>query len=180
MSSAPCFFIFVDHIWYQNIQLCIFLCNDSHSIDFSWGWQICPSNKFLGNADAVAPGAPLWESFLDCTGSKEEVLVTKLSSVPGTYKVDSWYIFVRWNMNKGLHTGCKHFVCIGVCVCVCVHAQLCQILCNPMDCSLPVSLSMEFSRQEYWSGLPFPTPGDLPDPRIEPVSPVSLALQADS
>ena len=30
------------------------------------------------------------------------------------------------------------------------------------------SLSMEFSRQEYWSGLPFPTPGDLPDPRIEP------------
>ena len=36
---------------------------------------------------------------------------------------------------------------------------------------------MEFSRQEYWSGLPFPTPGDLPDPRIEPGSSV---LQADS
>ena len=38
-------------------------------------------------------------------------------------------------------------------------------------------LSMEFSRQEYWSGLPFPSPGDLPDPGIEPGSP---ALQADS
>ena len=38
-------------------------------------------------------------------------------------------------------------------------------------------LSMEFSRQKYWSGLPFPSPGDLPDPGIEPVSP---ALQADS
>ena len=37
-------------------------------------------------------------------------------------------------------------------------------------------LSMGFSRQEYWSGLPFPSPGDLPDPGIEPVS---LALQAD-
>ena len=37
--------------------------------------------------------------------------------------------------------------------------------------------SMEFSRQEYWSGLPFPSPGDLPDPRIEPGSP---ALQAGS
>ena len=37
-------------------------------------------------------------------------------------------------------------------------------------------LSMEFSRQEYWIGLPFPTAGDLPDPRIEPQSP---ALQAD-
>ena len=32
-------------------------------------------------------------------------------------------------------------------------------------------LSMEFSRQEYWSGLPFPSPGDLPDPGIKPVSP---------
>ena len=38
-------------------------------------------------------------------------------------------------------------------------------------------LSMGFSRQEYWSGLPFPSPGDLPDPGIEPVSPT---LQADA
>ena len=37
-------------------------------------------------------------------------------------------------------------------------------------------LSMEFSRQEYWNGLPFPTPGDLPDPGIEPTSLVSPAL----
>ena len=42
-------------------------------------------------------------------------------------------------------------------------------------CQAP--LSMEFSRQEYWSGLPFPSPGDLPDPGIDPGSP---ALQADS
>ena len=39
------------------------------------------------------------------------------------------------------------------------------------------SLSMEFSRQESWSGWPFPTPGDLPNPGTEPVSP---ALQANS
>ena len=38
-------------------------------------------------------------------------------------------------------------------------------------------LSMDFSRQEYWSGLSFPSPGDLPDPRIEPQSP---ALKVDS
>ena len=37
-------------------------------------------------------------------------------------------------------------------------------------------LSMGFSSQEYWSGLPFPSPGDLPNPGIEPASPVSLAL----
>ena len=41
-------------------------------------------------------------------------------------------------------------------------------------------LSMEFSRQECWSRLPFPPLGDLPNPRIEPASSVSLALQADS
>ena len=39
------------------------------------------------------------------------------------------------------------------------------------------SLSMGFSRQEYWSGLPFPSPGDLPDPGIEPRSPT---LEADA
>ena len=41
-------------------------------------------------------------------------------------------------------------------------------------------LSMGFSRQEYWSGLPCSPPGDLPDPGIEPISPVTSALQADS
>ena len=46
-----------------------------------------------------------------------------------------------------------------------------------MDCSPPVPWSMGFSRQEYWSGLPCPFPGNLPDPGIEPWSP---ALQADS
>jgi len=40
-----------------------------------------------------------------------------------------------------------------------------------MDCSPPVSLSMGFPRQEYWSGLLFPSPGDLLDPRIKPESP---------
>ena len=46
-----------------------------------------------------------------------------------------------------------------------------------MDYSLQAPLSTGFSRQEYWSGLPFPSPGDHPDPGIEPRS---LAWQADS
>ena len=54
--------------------------------------------------------------------------------------------------------------------------QSCLILCNPMDWSLPGSSSMEFSRQEYWSGLPFPSPVDLTDPGIKPRS---STLQAD-
>ena len=58
-----------------------------------------------------------------------------------------------------------------------VHVQLCPTLCDPMDCSLPgSSVFMEFSRQECWSELPFPSPGDLPDPGIQPVSPMPPAL----
>ena len=49
--------------------------------------------------------------------------------------------------------------------------QSCLTLCDPMDCTYQAPLSMGFSRQEYWSRLPFPFPGDLPDPGIEPGSP---------
>ena len=49
--------------------------------------------------------------------------------------------------------------------------QSCPTLCNPMDSNLyQAPPSMGFSRQEYWSGLPFPSPGNLPNPGIEPTS----------
>ena len=51
----------------------------------------------------------------------------------------------------------------------CLVAKSCLTLCNPMDgSSRQPPLSMGFSRQEYWSGLPFPSPGDLPNLGIEP------------
>ena len=50
-------------------------------------------------------------------------------------------------------------------------------LCDPVTVAHQPPLPMGFSRQEYWSGLPFPSPGDLPDPGIEPRSPT---LQADA
>ena len=58
-------------------------------------------------------------------------------------------------------------------------AQSCSTFCDPVGCSPSGSspLSMEFSRQEYWSGLPSLSLGDLPDTGIEPVSP---AFQVDS
>ena len=55
--------------------------------------------------------------------------------------------------------------------------QSCLTLSDPMDCSLPGSSVPGFSRQEYWSGVPLPSPGDFPNPGIEPGSP---ALQVDS
>ena len=63
--------------------------------------------------------------------------------------------------------------------CACVRAEsfkLCLTLFNPVNCTCHVPLSMEFSRQEYWSGLPCPPPGDLPYPGIEPASFASLGL----
>ena len=56
-------------------------------------------------------------------------------------------------------------------------AKSCLTLKTPWIVARQAPLSMGFSRQDYWSGLPFPSPGDLPDPGIKPLSPV---LQADS
>ena len=56
--------------------------------------------------------------------------------------------------------------------------QPCLTLCDPMNCTAcQAPLSMEFSRQEYWSGSPFPSPGNLSHPGIKSES---LVLQADS
>ena len=54
--------------------------------------------------------------------------------------------------------------------------QLCLILCNPMHSSPPGSSVMGFSRQECWSGLPCPPPGDLADSGIKNASLISPAL----
>ena len=61
--------------------------------------------------------------------------------------------------------------------CVCAQLlSLVQLFVTPWTIACQTSLPMEFSRQEYWSGLPFPIPGDLPDPGIEPTSLVSPEL----
>jgi hypothetical protein len=51
-------------------------------------------------------------------------------------------------------------------------AKSCLTLVTPWTVACQVPLSMGFSGQEFWTGLPFPSPGDLPDPGIEPASPV--------
>ena len=70
-------------------------------------------------------------------------------------------------MNGGKDLGCGGLV-----------TKLCLTLAMPWTVARQAPLSMGFSRQEYWNGLPFPSPEDLPNPGIEPGSPP--ALQADS
>ena len=67
----------------------------------------------------------------------------------------------------------RWYVCAQLLSCV-------QVFVIPWTIVHQAPLSMGFFRQEYWSGLTFLSPGDLPDPGIKPMSPVSPALQADS
>ena len=74
--------------------------------------------------------------------------------------------------NYFLKSGRNLRSCVCVCVCVCV-TQKCPALCNPMDYSLPGSSVHRIFQARILEWLPFPSPGDLPDPG-------SPALQADS
>ena len=64
--------------------------------------------------------------------------------------------------------------CVCVCVCVCMWAQLCLTFFNPVDYSPPGSSVHAISWARIWSGLSFPSPGDLPDPGIKPLFPAPV------
>ena len=69
-----------------------------------------------------------------------------------------------------------NFSCVCVCVCALSHFRSVQLFETLWTVVRQSPLSMGFSRQEYWSGLPCPPPGDLPNPRIKPTSLMSPAL----
>ena len=83
--------------------------------------------------------------------------------------------FPRSLVEEAVHCSPEHTCTLLLCVHTSMHAQ--SLSCVHLFVTLwPVAhqapLSMEFFRQEYWRGLPFPSPGDVPDPGIEPSSPV--------
>ena len=69
------------------------------------------------------------------------------------------------------HLGSHSWVCMGT--------QSCLTLCNPSTTVYQAPRSMGFSMQEFWCASPFPSPGDLPNPGIEPTSPASPALAGE-
>ena len=89
------------------------------------------------------------------------------------------FIHKTSNFHKGLDflSFPSSWVCVCVCVCALSHAQLFATLWTVAH---QAPLSIGFTRQEYWSGLPSPPAEDLPNPGIEPASPLASALQADS
>ena len=73
--------------------------------------------------------------------------------------------------------GESHIICLLI---LFTWAQWCLTLCDPVDyVAHQAPLSMGFSNQEHWSGLPFPPPQDLPDPETEPTSAASPALAGE-
>ena len=99
--------------------------------------------------------------------------------------------YIMWEYNEKFASQNQAFTqsCVCVCVCVCARVHTCPhmrsvtqsspTLCYSRDCSQSHQ-SMEFSRQEYWSRLIFPTPGDLPKPGIKLTSLAPPALEEDS
>ena len=88
----------------------------------------------------------------------------------------SWGLLSVWTWavpgwNLGLTHCCNH-----CCLCVLKSLSRVQLLVTLQTVTCQASLSIEFSRQEYWSGLPFPTPRNLSNAGIEPMSPASPAL----
>ena len=86
---------------------------------------------------------------------------TKISQAVGWAKTYLFYTFFKWTK---VNVKVKSLSCV-------------QLFASSWTVAYQSPQSMEFSRQEYWSGLPFPSPGDLPNPGIEPRSPT---LRADA
>ena len=84
-------------------------------------------------------------------------------------KFYQWHVFHKYLVYKKPHGSFILCVCAQLVTCVWLFA-------TPWTVAHQTLLSMVFSRQEYWSGLPFPTPGDLPNPGIKPMSSMSPKL----
>ena len=100
---------------------------------------------------------------------------------PGPVDGSQENLFLRASCQSNpLQDICRQTLKFPLCVCVMTECKLLshiQLFGTPGTIACQDPPSMEFSRQEYWSGLPSPSPGELPDPEVEPRSP---ALQVDA
>ena len=119
-----------------------------------------------------------WGHFILQTvqGTPDKHGATEKATIPGWNVTWSFGYSTRYSTSWNFSCSKLTCVCACVCVCVCVRAP------TGMSSSLrnQAPLSMEFPRQEYWSRLPSPPPGDLSNPGIEPDSLSFLHRQADS
>ena len=80
--------------------------------------------------------------------------------------------YLSLEANDAIYRGMRVVLCVCVCVCLCVCSLSgTWLFTTPWTVARQAPLSLGFPRQEYWSGLPFPSPGDLPNSGIKPASP---------
>ena len=110
--------------------------------------------------------------------SEEEVALEVSPSLPSSFLFLSFFLkgdYAKSLWNKWFSVTCLSYPYEWV-----PCTQSCLTAATPRTVTRQAPLSMGFPSQEYWTGLPIPSPGHLPDPGIEPTSPVSPALQVDS
>ena len=164
-------------------------CSSIPCVDFSLRGSSCCKARVLGHPGFQQLQSMSWvvvATGLTCSatcgifrdrGSNPCPLLWYVGSYPLCHQASPSFDFLNPVISEpAAHSWFQ--VCVCVCVCACVHALSRVWLCDPLDYQAP--LSVEFSRQEYWSGLPFPPPGDLPNREMDPALPASAALQADS
>ena len=147
----------------------------------TWNWSAKSASKQRGLHLTIARwlGHQQWGSRCQCQGTENpspRVFLARPSDVCcvgrrslGNTQQLSWLLPARCHYHLFLQT--SPFPSVSWWVSVFPVTQSCLTLCNPLDCSLPGSSVHGVSRQEYWSALPLPPPGDLPDPLFECKSP---------
>ena len=140
------------------------------------GWH----HWFNGHGFGWTLGVGNGQGGLVCCGSwgcKESERTEQLNWLID-WLIDFHYLFVFvLSVSPSLFSSFSAFLWIHCCYVCVLSLSLVQLYATPRTVAFQPPLSMVFSRQEYWSGWPFPSPGDLPHPGIQPVSP---ALQVDS
>ena len=157
------------------------------------GWQNHP--QFSTDTSSgqpilwLRPGGPWAEGLVEATGVPTCEVITgcgfKLPKLPefamqpqqtntlGLIWPDSYLNLHNASLDRGTEVDLNKQGKFMFCVCCAQLVSHVWLFLSPWTTACQVRLSMEFSRQEYWSGLPFPLSGDLSDTRIEPTSPAS-------
>ena len=118
----------------------------------------------------ISSGFPgCWARLIYFVAFPHQVGIIHLTCVRGLQHGDGKYVEQAWRLP--FQPNSDPAPVLQATSCCCSVAQSCPTLCDPMDCSPPGPSVHGISRQEHWSELPFTSPGDLPDPGTEPVSP---------